>query len=228
MKKRKITLVLILIAVLCLCACTPAESNIAERPVDHMNTSPSIVEPDPQAENTHTEPTTPPTTEIIEVEFELSEEMLTLTLQNCPAYIGSYVKCPAGFLANIDDPLCPSDYTVVHDINPETEFKVIGVYYLEENLEDIPPITRADFQDIPYYEDPEDPMNFTDWDYFHYLGAAIPICREVKGILCIQETEISPIYYVAPGVTEFSPQVIHIWDDESGQYIEILESNLPR
>lgn len=148
--------------------------------------------------------------------FELTEEHIRLTKTNCPPYVGSYVRFPLGYLVDYNDPYSMTDYTIIDDIDPNTEFKVIGVCYLDglcspsTRMEDTPPITRADFERDPLYSEPEDPFNYEDFDYFDYLGATIPIYRgyeEIYGMLFVQENENSKIHCVpvGDGLGEFVP-----------------------
>ena len=198
----------LVLAVLCLTGCSLAPEALSDTTV-------------PTNALIHIEIDSPPLEESLPVEsnipeyFELTEEHIRLTETNCPPYVGSYVRFPLGYLVDYNDP-SKTDYTIVGDIDPDTEFKVIGVCYLDglyspsTRMENTPPITRADFERDPLYTEPEDPFNYEDFDYFDYLGAAIPIYRGYEdsyGMLYIQQNENSKIHCVpvGDGLGEFVP-----------------------
>lgn len=142
--------------------------------------------------------------------FDLTDEDILLTEENSPDSVGGYVRCHLGYLVNYHEPYNPEGYLIVSDVDPDTLFTVIGVTYIcdascspSTELESVPPVIREDFISAPHYEPPEDPSNIYDFDYFAYLGAVIPIIRGANGFLLIQETEISQVYCVPPGLLEF-------------------------
>ena len=222
----------LVLAVLCLTGCSLAPESISDTTVPTNAVIPIETETPPLEESIPVESTIPEY-------FELTEEHLKFTKTNCPSYIGSYVRFPMGYLVDFADPLSPTSYTIVDNIDTETEFKVIGICYLDgiglpsKTLEDIPPITRATFENIPYYtdsedtEEGEDPNDVTDFDYFENLGAAIPIDRKASGMLFVQLNENSKIYCVpvGDGLGEFAPRTFYILDDTTGEYISVSEAD---